>query len=256
MLGAAVGSFLNVVISRVPEELSVISPSSRCPVCERPIRRRDNIPIVSWLVLRGRCRTCRTRIPASYPLVELATAVVWAAAAAWGLENPYVVMSLVIATALIALTVIDLRIHRLPRVLVTPLYVVVVIGLGIDALVSGSTKTGDPSSALIGAAIGAALWALVIGGLWWFSGGSGMGFGDVTLAPVLGATLGWLSPLVAGFGLIAAFTAGAIIGGILMLTGRAQRRSRIPFGPFLAVGWLAAVTVGPVVVDAYLATFL
>lgn len=249
ILGAIIGSFLNVVISRVPEGESVVRPRSRCPVCHTEIGPRDNIPVVSYLVLRGRCRTCRTLIPRSYPLVEIATAVVWAIATLVILTQPsigiaYAAMSLVIATALIALTVIDLRTHRLPRVIVFPLYAVVVAGLGIAAV------TGDAGDAW-GAVLGAAIWTVFLGVLWWGSRGRGMGFGDVTLAPVLGASLGWQSIWVSLAGLLAAFIIGAVVAGALLISGRASRRSRIPFGPFLAAGWAVALLVGQWAWDVY-----
>jgi leader peptidase (prepilin peptidase) / N-methyltransferase len=256
VLGAAVGSFLNVVISRVPERVSVISPASRCPVCEERIRSRDNVPIASWVMLKGRCRHCGAGIPVSYLLVELATALVWAGVVAWAIGDPasrfsaYTVMSLVIATMLIPLAVIDLRVQRLPRPLVLMLYPVVLIGLALDSIL-GPLPPGL-AGALLGALIGLAVWTLVIGGLWWFTRGRGMGFGDVTLAPALGASLGWVSPWLAVFGLLTAFMVGALVGAVLLLSGRARRGSRVPFGPFLALGWVMAVTVGQPVVNLYL----
>ena len=249
ILGAIIGSFLNVVISRVPEGQSIVRPRSRCPVCRSEIGSRDNIPVVSFLVLRGRCRTCRTPIPRWYPLVEIATGTVWAVAALLVLTGSsisiaYAVMSVVIATALIALTVIDLRTHRLPRPIVIPLYAVVLIGLAIAA---ATGDVGDPW----GAALGALVWTGLLGLLWWGSRGRGMGFGDVTLAPVLGASLGWQSIWVSLVGLLAAFIIGAVVSGVLLATGRASRRTRIPFGPFLAAGWLVALLGGAWVWNLY-----
>jgi len=249
ILGAIVGSFLNVVISRVPEGGSIVRPRSRCPICLTEIGPRDNIPVVSYLILRGRCRTCRTPIPSWYPLVEISTAAIWAIAAWVILNGPataiaYALMSLVIATALIALTVIDLHTHRLPRVIVLPLYAVVVVGIGSAAL------TGDSGDAW-GLVLGAVIWTAFLGVLWWGSRGRGMGFGDVTLAPVLGASLGWQSIWVSLAGLLAAFIIGAVVAGVLLISGRASRRSRIPFGPFLAAGWAVALMVGQWAWDVY-----
>lgn len=252
VLGVIIGSFLNVVITRVPEGLSIVSPRSKCPVCQQEIAKRDNIPIVSWLILRGRCRGCGTPIPVFYPVVEVVSGLLWGAIAAWAsiadrLLDPFVWTSLLLATVLLALTVIDLRTHRLPRALVMPLYPLVVVGLLLDQL-AGPSVGGDAW----GAVIGLAVWTGLIGGLWWLSSGRGMGFGDVTLAPVLGATLGWLSVGVAVFGLLAAFVLGAIAAGVILLTRRGGRKSRIPFGPFLALGWLIALIVGEPLVQWYL----
>ncbi len=247
LVGLAVGSFLNVVIYRVPEGRSIIRPASACPSCQAAIAPRDNIPILSWLLLRGRCRSCGVRISPRYPLVEALTALVWlglgwwaGATGEWGLL-PWL---LVLGSACVALTVIDLDHHRLPDAIVLPLYPIGIAGLAVAGLVDGEWP-------LIPAAIGVAVWLVVIGGVWLISGGRGMGFGDVKLAPVLGATLGWVSVSAAVVSLFLAFALGAVVGIILMVAGRAGRKSAIPFGPFLVAGAGIGLVAGSGVWEAY-----
>jgi len=247
-LGLAVGSFLNVVIHRVPAGRSVVRPSSSCPVCGTVITARDNIPVVSWLLLRGRCRQCGTSISARYPLIEAATGLLWVLLGWWAVGTDHVWLLpwlLVLASAGIALTAIDLEYHRLPNAIVYPLYPLLLAGLALAAV-------GETSVPWLDALIGAAVWLVVIGGIWLIGGGRGMGFGDVKLAPILGATLGWLSIGTSVVGLLVAFLAGAVVGIILMLQGRAGRRTALPFGPFLFVGVLVALVIGTRLSDLYL----
>jgi len=249
-LGLAVGSFLNVVIHRVPLGQSIVRPGSACPGCHTPIAPRDNIPVLSWLLLRGRCRTCGTRISPRYPLVEVLNAVLWLGLAWWAVATDalgLLPLLLALGSAGIALTFIDLEHHRLPDAIVLPLYPVTAAGLVLDGLVTGEWPWLD-------LAIGVAVWLGVIGGLWLLSGGRGMGFGDVKLAPVLGAVLGWTAVAAAVVGLFAAFALGAGVGIALMLARKAGRRSALPFGPFLIVGALIGLVAGTWVADAYLGT--
>lgn len=246
-LGLAVGSFLNVVIYRVPLALSIVRPGSACPGCHTPIAPRDNIPLLSWLLLRGRCRTCGTRISVRYPLVELLNAVLWLALAWWTVAADalgLLPLLLVLGSAGVALAFIDLEHHRLPDAIVLPLYPATVIGLALAGLLSGEWP-------LASAGIGVAVWLGVIGGLWLVSGGRGMGFGDVKLAPVLGATLGWVAVSAAVVGLFAAFGLGALVGIVLLAARRAGRRSALPFGPFLLVGSLVGLVLGPASAEWY-----
>lgn len=247
--GAIVGSFLNVVIYRVPRGESVVTPRSRCPACGEQVRAIDNVPVVSWLVLRGRCRACHDAISPRYALVEAATALLWAGVTAWALGTtgalPLLPLLLVLAAAGIALAVIDIQHHRLPDVIVLPLYPVTALGLIVAGLLSGSFPGW---STLIGCLI----WWGTVGGLWLVTRGRGMGLGDVKLAPVLGATLGWLSLGSALAGLGAAFLLAAVVAAGLLLTKRAQRRTAIAFGPFLLLGALVGVFLGDPIASAYL----
>lgn len=248
VLGLLVGSFLNVVIHRVPEGRSIVRPGSSCPSCGTMIRPRDNVPVVSWLLLRGRCRGCAASIPARYPLVEAGTALLWAGLGWWAMTVegalPLLPLLLVIGSAGVALTLIDLDHHRLPDAIVLPLYPVTVVGLVLAGLLSGEWF-------VIPALIGAGIWLFVVGVPWLVSGGRGMGFGDVKLAPVLGATLGWWGVSAAVVGLLLAFTLGALVGLGLMAARRAGRRTAVPFGPFLLVGALLGLLIGPAVGSAY-----
>ena len=247
-LGLLVGSFLNVVIHRVPEGASVVRPRSSCPGCGSMISARDNIPVVSWLILRGRCRSCGEPIRARYPLVELATMLLWLLLGWWALAGPgdpgLLPVLLVVGSAGVALTVIDLDHHRLPNVIVLPLYPAALVGLIIAGVSSGSWPW-------IPALVGAVLWLVVVGLPWLVSGGRGMGFGDVKLAPVLGAVLGWAAVSAAVTGLLAAFLFGALVGLAAMIFAGAGRKTALPFGPFLLAGALIGLLAGPPLASWY-----
>jgi leader peptidase (prepilin peptidase)/N-methyltransferase len=244
VVGLLVGSFLNVVVWRVPRGESVVRPPSHCPSCDHPIRQRDNVPILSWLLLRGRCRDCGHPISKRYPLVELATTVLfavmaWHFGAVWELPA-----YLYLAAITVALTLIDIDVRRLPDAIVLPSYVVTVVLLLVPALVDG--RWDDLLRAVLG---GAALFAGYF--LLAFINPRGMGFGDVKLAGVLGLYLGWLGWGVLLIGAFARFLLGGAYGLVLMLAGRAGRKTAIPFGPFMLGGALLAVLFGQDVVDAY-----
>jgi leader peptidase (prepilin peptidase)/N-methyltransferase len=251
-LGLVVGSFLNVLIYRVPAGMSIVRPPSACPTCQTPIEIRDNIPVLSWFLLRGRCRSCSSPISPRYPLVEGSNGVLWLLLARWALDdgniNPLLPLVLVLAAGGVALTFIDLEHHRLPDAIVLPLYPVTAAGLLFAGLVSGEWPW---PSALIGLAV----WLGLIGALWFFSGGRGMGFGDVKLAPVLGVTLGWVGVGAAAVGLFAAFLVGGVVGVALMIARRAGRRSHLAFGPYLLLGALLGLLVGEPIWNAYLDSF-
>lgn len=251
VLGALIGSFLNVVIWRVPRGLSIVRPPSACPQCERPIAAYDNVPIVSYLVLRGRCRHCGARISPRYPAVELGTAVAFAVVA-WGAlagTYPLAVLPLLLYWVAIgiALALIDLEHHRLPNVITMPAYPVTAV-----LLVAASALTGDWGR-LLSAAIG----LVALGGFYLLLAlgyRGGMGLGDVKLAGSLGMLLGWLgwSQLVVGG--FSAFVIGGVFGIVLMLARRAGRRSRVPFGPFMLIGSWVGIAAGPAIASVYLTT--
>ena len=248
-LGLIVGSFLNVVIYRVPRGLSIVRPGSACPGCGTAISARDNIPVLSWLLLRGRCRTCGEPISGRYPLVESINACLWLVLGWWawapeGVE-PLLPWLLVLGSAGVALWFIDLDHHRLPDAIVLPLYPLGLAGLAFAGLAAGQW----PVTALL---VGVGAWLVVIGGIWLLTGGRAMGFGDVKLAPVLAATLGWVGVSSALVGLLAAFVLGGGVGLVLMLTGRARRGSHIAFGPFLLLGALIGLLWGEPLGAAYL----
>ena len=249
VLGLIVGSFLNVVIYRVPRDLSIVRPGSACPGCGTAISARDNIPVVSWLLLRGRCRTCGEPISGRYPLVEGLNAVLWLLLGWWAWRpdgiDPLLPWLLVLGSAGLALWFIDLDHHRLPDAIVLPLYPIGTAGLVFAGLASGEW----PLTAL---AIGVGAWLVVIGGIWLLTGGRAMGFGDVKLAPVLAATLAWVGVSSALVGLLAAFVLGGVVGIVLMATGRARRGTHMAFGPFLLLGALIGLFAGEALGAAYL----
>jgi leader peptidase (prepilin peptidase)/N-methyltransferase len=258
-LGLAIGSFLNVVVYRLPAGLSVARPASACPRCSTPIRRRDNVPVVSWLALGGKCRDCRASISARYPIVELATGLffVLVAARLWSLtdvptESSAVVSRLLalvaflwLAGVTVALAVIDLEHHRLPNAIVLPSYAV-----GGALLAASSILVGD-WSAIVRAAIGlASLFAFYLIAALSYPGG--MGFGDVKLAGVLGLYLAWLGWGEFAVGAFAAFLLGGVFAVVLLVTRRVQRTGGIPFGPWMLAGTWVGVFAGGTVATAYL----
>lgn len=252
-LGLAIGSFLNVVVWRLPRGESLASPPSACPRCGHPIRARDNVPVLSWLLLQGRCRDCRTHIPVRYPLVEVATALLFAAVVwRFGGDAPgvwAVPAYAYLAAVAVALALIDLDTHRLPNRIVLPSYVV-----GLVLLAVASAGTGDWAALGRAVAGGAILWVAYFAMA--FAYPSGMGFGDVKLAGVLGLYLGWLGWGALAVGGFAAFLLGGGFAVGLLVTRRAGRRSGIPFGPWMLAGAGVGVAVGEPAWAAYLGLVL
>jgi leader peptidase (prepilin peptidase) / N-methyltransferase len=243
--GLLVGSFLNVVIWRVPRGESVVHPRSRCPGCGAAIRERDNVPLVSWLLLHGRCRNCGEPISVRYPLVELGTGVLFAMLA-WKIgAHADLPAFLYLGAVGLALAVIDLDTHRLPNALTLPSYPIAAALLTIAALVDH-----HPGLLVRAAAGGAAFFALYA--LLWILYPGGMGLGDVKLAGVLGLYLGYLGWGAVAVGGFLGFGYGAVIGVALMAGRKAGRKTRIPFGPFMVAGALTAVFVGNAIAHAYL----
>jgi leader peptidase (prepilin peptidase)/N-methyltransferase len=241
--GLAIGSFLNVVIWRVPRGESVVSPPSSCPACAAPIRPRDNVPVLGWLLLRGRCRDCSEPISARYPLVEALTGVLFAAMGLrFGLDA-VLPAYLYLAAVGIALAFIDLDVKRLPDVLTLPSYGVALALLGAGSLQDGGLLV---RSVLGGAAMFGLYFALC------FAYPAGMGFGDVKLSGVLGLYTAWLGWEVWAAGLLLGFLLGGAFGIVLVLAGRGGRKTAIPYGPFMIIGALTAVFVGQELVSGYL----
>ena len=249
VFGLLVGSFLNVVVHRVPAGLSVVHPGSSCPGCGHEIAWYDNVPVLSWLILRGRCRGCTEPISIRYPLVEAATGALFAATTWWLLpEHPGLVpWFLWLAAGAVALTLIDIEHLRLP----TPILVVMAIGSVPGMVLAGVVSGQWP---LLRVALSALLWLFAIGAPWYLTAGRGMGFGDVKLAPILGAALGWLGWDVSIPGLGLAFLTGAVIGVLILLVRarRTPKRQPIPFGPFLLGGAALSVVAGVPLSQTYL----
>jgi leader peptidase (prepilin peptidase) / N-methyltransferase len=236
LLGLIAGSFLNVVIHRVPRRQSVVWPASHCPACGEPIEPRDNVPLLSYVLLRGRCRNCNARISPRYPLVEALTGILFAGAAyefGLGLE---LLSALALVLVLIALAGTDLEHRLLPNAIVGP---AALIGLTLSVLESPESWWMYVASAL---AVAGVLFALALA----YPGG--MGMGDVKMGGMLGAFLGPYAALAVFLGALC----GAITGGTLMAVGKMRRRHALPFGVFLAIGGMVALFVGPELWRLYL----
>jgi leader peptidase (prepilin peptidase)/N-methyltransferase len=240
VLGLCVGSFLNVVIARVPEGRSIVSPGSACPLCGGPIMWFDNIPLVSYALLRGRCRRCGAPISPRYPIVELVTGLLFVLAG-WerGLGSD-LVPALVLLAALVAITAIDLDRQLIPDVISLP-------GIAVGLLLS--TITGRPwwLDSLVGVLGGGGIFFLII-----VASRGGMGGGDMKLGAMLGAFLGWKLVLVA---ILLAVLAGGAVGIGLLALRRKGRKDAVPFGPFLALGGVVSLFWGGPLLEWYLGVF-
>ena len=242
LFGLLVGSFLNVVAARLPARVSLVTPRSRCPHCGIEVRPQDNVPVLSWLWLRGSCRGCSQAISARYPLVEAGTAVLLAAVAAvHGTDTAALVLGGVLVLFLVPMALIDLDHQIIPNKLTAPAAVAAIgLGLALD-------PSGQPERLIAGVAAGGVflLAALARPG--------GMGMGDVKLAGVLGLFLGGAVAVA----LMVALVLGTIVGGIVIarVGAEAGRKTAVPFGPFLALGAVVGVLVGNEIMSAYLGTF-
>ncbi|MGB8020271.1 MAG: A24 family peptidase [Candidatus Nanopelagicales bacterium] len=244
LLGLGVGSFLTALIHRVPRGEAMAELPFRCPACSEPISARDTVPIVSWLLLRGRCRACGGRIGVRYPLVEAITGVLFGVLACrvgftWELPA-----MLYLTSVCIALVFIDLETQRLPNALTLPSYPILAGLLLLPAVIEGSWD--DLLRAMLG---GLALFLLYF--VLALVNPAGMGMGDVKLSGVLGMGLGWFGWGVLVVGALLAFMLGALVGVALLVSGRAGRRTKIPFGPFMVAGALLSILIGQQVADWY-----
>jgi leader peptidase (prepilin peptidase)/N-methyltransferase len=242
LFGLLIGSFLNVVAWRLPRGESLIKPRSKCPGCQTQLKAYDNIPVFSWLVLRGRCRGCGERISARYPVVEAVTAALYVAVVAVKLDDGLqMALGLALVTFLVPIAVIDLDLKRIPNALTGPAAVVAVV---LGAIIEPSYL---PEQLIAGAA------ALLFFFLPALIHQKGMGMGDVKLAGVLGLYLGRAVAPALFFALIL----GVVVGtAIIAMKGVSEgRRTKVPFGPFMAVGALIAFFVGSGLVDSYTSSF-
>jgi len=241
IFGLLVGSFLNVVAYRVPRGESIVTPRSRCPACGTPVRSRDNVPVLSWLLLRGRCRDCGEPIAARYPLIEALTGAVFATVVAVFGAEPELALYLPFAALMIAVAAIDLKHRIVPNKLLAP---AAVWAIGAWAAVD----LGFLPEA-IGAGAGAFAFLLLAA----LAYPAGMGMGDVKLAGTMGLYLG-LSVIPA---LLIAFLAGSIVGiAIVVREGRDARKKGVPFAPFLAFGGLVGLLAGSDLIALYSDNFL
>ena len=270
--GCVVGSFLNVVIHRVPNELSIVFPNSACPKCGKPIQPYDNIPILSWLILGGKCRSCKATISARYPAVELLTGVIFAIVA-WQIGfSAFLPIALIFAAVMVSLIFIDAGHMILPNVITYPLLIFVILVRLIYPIVLGTGYFSDMqyapaawmagypawAASLASAAVGAlagggSLW--LVGELWKrLRGVEAMGLGDVKMMLGVGALLGWRLTLLSIF--LAAFS-GAVIGIFVIATQKEKdMQAQIPFGIFLGTGSLLSLLFGEPLINWYTKSFL
>ncbi|NUQ21137.1 MAG: prepilin peptidase [Gemmatimonadaceae bacterium] len=253
IVGAAVGSFLNVCITRWPEKLSVVRPRSRCPRCEKGIAWYDNIPVVSWLVLRGRCRGCGLPISPLYPTVELATALIWFASAYWFGATFLALRLAIFATILLGVAVTDLRTYTIPDGFTVTGFVFLIAASLVGLFLDAQYPFVGPLSAILGACTGAGAIAIV----GWLGEAAlkkeAMGFGDVTLMAFIGAAIGPELSLLTVF-------VGATLGALAFLglvfpvaKLRGRELPQVPFGVFLAPAALVTLLYGRRIIDLYLA---
>ena len=240
LLGLVIGSFLNVVIARLPTGRSIARPPSACPACGAPIRWFDNVPVLSWLRLRGRCRACRAAISWRYPAVELLTAVLFALAARQLGPTLDLGTALLLLAALVAITGIDLDHQIIPDVITLP-------GVVVGAVANLAVRPENWPDTLLGIVVGGGLFLIII-----LASGGGMGGGDMKLGAMMGAFLGWKLVLV-GI-LLGVFAGGAVAIGLLS-TGRKGRKDPVPFGPFLALGAVVSLLWGHSLLAWYLGRF-
>jgi leader peptidase (prepilin peptidase)/N-methyltransferase len=242
VLGAIVGSFLNVVTYRLPRHESLITPASHCPGCGAQVKPYDNIPVLSWLLLRGHCRSCGEPISPRYPLVEALTALLCAGAVLAHDSTATIALSILTILLVVPAALIDLEHRIIPNAITAAGAVLALaIGLALD-------PSGEPARLIAGLAAGAFLLIAALA----YPGG--MGMGDVKLAAVLGLCLGAsVAPA-----LLVALLAGVLYGAIVIARAgtREGRKTAVPFGPFLALGALVAVFVGPQIVDVYMNHFV
>jgi leader peptidase (prepilin peptidase) / N-methyltransferase len=241
VLGLCVGSFLNVCIYRLPRHESLVRPPSRCPNCGQPLSWFDNIPVLSWLALRGRCRRCKAPIAIRYPIVELTTGVLWVVIAVVTPPGALLASRLVLVTALIVLFMIDLEHQILPNVITVP-------GIAVGFVFSLIAPPG-PVASILGIVAGAGILYAIAAGYFLIRGEEGMGMGDVKMLAMLGAFLGWRAVLLT---LVLSSFAGAAVGVLLMAFSRGTMRYALPFGTFLAMGAIIAMLSGESLLAWYL----
>lgn len=229
VFGLLVGSFLNVVIHRLPLGESIAFPASRCPLCKAPIRWYHNVPLVGWLVLGGRCRACKAPISKEYPLVEASTGALFALIA-WRVGVvPALPVYLVLGAALLALAVIDLHHRILPDRITLP-------GIVVGLVASATLLPSGLASAVTGTVAGGGLFYLIA-----VLSRGGMGGGDIKLIAMIGAFLGWQAVLLTT---LLASVAGGVVGGVLMLAFGKGRKYAVPFGPFLSLAAIVSLLWG------------
>lgn len=240
LLGLAVGSFLNVVVHRLPREESLVSPGSRCPACGYALRAVDNIPVLSYVLLLGRCRRCRAGISVRYPLVELATAALFVAHYLIFGWTPLLAVRLLFAAGLVALFAIDLEHHLLPDAITLP---GIVVGLAASVFLPPGLL-----NAIVGMLAGGGVLWLIGEAYYRYAGEEGMGGGDVKMLAMIGAFLGWQLVLLT---LVLSSLAGAVIGLLVIAIRRGGMKYALPYGTFLSISAMIASLYGERIVRWY-----
>jgi leader peptidase (prepilin peptidase) / N-methyltransferase len=241
LFGLLIGSFLNVLAYRLPRGESLVAPRSRCPACGVQIAAYDNVPVVSWIALGGRCRSCHGRISPQYPLVEALTGALFAAVAVQTGMSPELLPGLALMTLLVAVSAIDIEHHIIPNRLLVP-------GAAVALALWGLVDPSRLPENLIAAVSAGGFFMLAA-----VAYPAGMGMGDVKLAAVMGLYLGRsVAPA-----LFVAFLTGALVGvGLMLARGTSARKQGVPFGPFLALGGIVGQLFGEAMVDWYADSFL
>jgi leader peptidase (prepilin peptidase) / N-methyltransferase len=244
LLGLMLGSFMNVCIYRLPRGLSPVRPRSGCPSCGHMLAWYENLPVISYLVLRGRCRACRTPISLMYPIIEFLTGAVFLAAYVWYGPGPVLLVRLVFAWAMIALFVIDLQHQILPNVITIP-------GIIVGVLANVLAGPGWVAS-LIGAAVGAGSLFAIAEIYYRVRHEEGLGMGDVKMLGMIGAFLGWKLVLVT---LVISSFLGSIVGVVVLIAKKESLKYALPYGTFLAIAAIIAAVGGDGILDWYLGYF-
>jgi leader peptidase (prepilin peptidase)/N-methyltransferase len=243
--GLAFGSFMGVVVHRVPLKESIVAPRSRCPNCGHQLSAADNIPVFSWLILRGRCRYCHVPISPRYPMGEALIAALWALAVVRLDAHPWDLLAfLPFLWVLVALSLIDLETKLLPNRIVYPS---VVVGIALLAITAALGPGLDAWIRALGGMVAGAGAFFVIA----LISPAGMGMGDVKLAGLIGLYLGYLSWGRVFLGFFLSFLIGAVVGIALMIAGKAGRKTQVPFGPFMALGAILATLYGRPLLDLW-----
>ncbi len=246
LLGLCIGSFLNVCIYRLPSERSIVRPASACPSCGTPLRWYDNIPVISYLLLRGRCRSCKTGISLRYPMVEMLSALfALAVFLRFGLRAESLVFFVFIA-ALLVITFIDIDHRIIPDVISLP-------GIPIGFAASFLLPQVSWHASMLGILIGGGSLFAVAWGYRLLTGKDGMGGGDIKLLAMIGAFIGWQGVL---FTIMASSFTGTLAGLLVMIKNRKNMKLAVPFGPFLAIGAILYIFFGPQLIEWYMGRFI
>jgi len=244
IIGLVIGSFIGVVVDRLPRQESIVSPPSHCVACSAPIRAYDNIPVVSYVLLRGRCRACGAHIPPRDAMLELGTGILFVLLA-WRLTSAWALPAFcVLGASLVAISAIDVEHMRIPSTLV---YVTAALGALLLVLASAGTHRW---SALAAAAIGGAAAFAVFFALF-YAVPKGIGFGDVRLAGLCGGFLGWIGYREVVLAFLVSFVVAGVPAAVLLAMHKVQRRTQVPFGPALAAGTVITVLFGPPILHAW-----